>query len=72
MTSRDFAYWLMGYFEISKTEEISPDQVRMIKNHLNLVFTHEIDPSLDGGDEIKKQKMQLLHDGKDTDVVYRC
>lgn len=38
MTSRDFAYWLQGFFEISKANEITAEQTVMIKNHLNLVF----------------------------------
>jgi len=46
MTSRDFAYWLQGFFEISGTNIIDVGQVEMIKKHLNLVFIHEIDPSI--------------------------
>lgn len=50
MTSRDFCYWLQGFFEIhgEKTAELptlDQDQVRCIKAHLALVFKHEIDPS---------------------------
>ena len=44
MNTIDFCYWLQGYFEISGKKEISPEQVEIIKNHLNLVFKHEIDP----------------------------
>ena len=70
MTSRDFCYWLMGYFEISDTKNMSSDQIKMIKNHLNLVFKHEIDPSIDGNDPFKKQEMQLLHDN--SEPTLRC
>jgi len=51
MTSRDFCYWLQGFFEIedesNQPEKVSlnPKQVEMIKRHLSLVFKHEIDPS---------------------------
>ncbi len=49
MTSREFCYWLQGYFEIDKVRNkpsyLDSDQVQMIQKHLNLVFTHEIDPS---------------------------
>lgn len=46
MTSRDFAYWCQGYFEIhGKTEGLTPEQVDLIKRHLAMVFVHEIDPS---------------------------
>lgn len=47
MTSRDFCYWLQGYFEISSMQgeiKISDAQARIIQAHLNLVFKHEIDP----------------------------
>jgi len=46
MTSRDFAYWLQGFFEITGTNKIDESQAEMIKAHLNLVFIHEIDPSI--------------------------
>jgi hypothetical protein len=45
MKSRDFCYWLQGFFEISQESSLSPNQVQVVKNHLNMVFKHEIDPS---------------------------
>lgn len=63
MTSRDFAYWLQGFFEISNQKSISADQVKIIKNHLNLVFKHEIDPSIDNGDKKIQEDLQEIHDG---------
>lgn len=45
MTSRDFAYWLQGFFEISDATTMNEKQTELIKNHLNMVFIHEIDPS---------------------------
>jgi predicted ribonuclease toxin of YeeF-YezG toxin-antitoxin module len=65
MTSRDFAYWLQGLLEIGKPETLNKEQVEIIKNHLNLVFKHEIDPSLNEGktkEEVKE--LQDVHDGK--------
>lgn len=44
MNSIDFCFWLQGYFEISGNKAVSDDEVEIIKNHLNLVFKHEIDP----------------------------
>ncbi len=46
MQSRDFCYWLQGFFELTdvKTLEASEKQTQMIKNHLNMVFAHEITP----------------------------
>lgn len=60
MTSRDFAYWLQGYFEISDPKTISEKEVEMIKKHLNLVFYHEIDPSYTE-DEKKQEEMNKIH-----------
>ena len=61
MTSRDFAFFLQGYFEISNPKEIGPDETEMIKRHLNLVFKHEIDPSM--GDEKHQQVLNEIHSG---------
>jgi len=38
MTHRDFAYWLKGYFEISKSDELTKEQVQEIKTHLTATF----------------------------------
>ena len=49
MTSRDFCYWLQGFYEISglgSNEGISGEQADVIRKHLALVFKHEIDPSM--------------------------
>lgn len=45
MTSRDFAYWLQGFFEIANPKELNEKQLQLIKQHLHMVFIHEIDPS---------------------------
>lgn len=40
MTPRDFVYWLQGYFELTPGEQgLSPEQVKVIKDHLQLVMT---------------------------------
>lgn len=71
MTSRDFAYWLQGYFEISNPKEIKETEVEMIKKHLNLVFKHEIDPSM--GDEKHQEKLNKIHQKPfDKDTLVRC
>ena len=44
MNSIDFCFWLQGYFEINGESKVSDEQAEIIKNHLNLVFKHEIDP----------------------------
>lgn len=63
MTSRDFVYWLQGYFEVTKPESIPAEQVKIIQNRLNLVLRHEIDPTIDGGIEDVKEELQQIHDG---------
>lgn len=75
MTSRDFCFWLQGFFEIAeegRTPEptgpnstftpavsLNDKQVRMVRNHLALVFKHEIDPSMPD----PTGEMQAIHDG---------
>lgn len=58
MTSRDFCFWLQGFFELVMAPGnaepnltrllagLSAAQVEMIRRHLALVFKHEIDPSM--------------------------
>lgn len=66
MTARDFVYWLQGFFEVSSAHNagsvdlLDAGQVRCIKNHLALVFKHEIDPQA-GGPGLQKV-LQELHD----------
>jgi hypothetical protein len=38
MTPRDFAYWLQGFFELADRDQLSAEQVQVIKEHLALVF----------------------------------
>lgn len=73
MTSRDFAFWLQGYFEISKQTQIMPNEVEMIKKHLNLVFKHEIDPSM--GNKKHQQELNAIHNlnpNFDNNPLLRC
>jgi len=72
MKSESFVYWLQGYFEISEAKELNEKQIEIIKNHLNLVFKHEIDPSF-GGDLKYQQELQNIHDGLDRDnLLLKC
>jgi hypothetical protein len=59
MTSRDFAYWLQGFFEIAQPETATAEQVDMIKQHLAMVFVHEIDPS--HGGPAHQSKLNAIH-----------
>lgn len=70
MTSRDFCYWLQGFFEVAHSGPVPPEpaarynlsdyQVEMIRNHLAMVFKHEIDPSF--GDKKHVDDLTKLHD----------
>lgn len=71
MRSRDFAYWLQGFFELSKDNDgLTTEQVKMIQAHLNLVFVHEIDPSFGGKGE--QEKLNNIHAGKPAGSIPRC
>jgi hypothetical protein len=60
MTSRDFCYWLQGLFELTpERKTLNAIQVELIKKHLNMVFAHEIDPSM--GDEEHQTKLNEKH-----------
>lgn len=61
MNSRDFVFWIQGFFEVADPKEITPEQVDLIKKHLNLVFKHEIDPSY--GDEKHQAELNKIHNG---------
>lgn len=60
MNEREFCYWLQGFFELNAVAVITPEQTNVIRNHLNLVFTHAIDPSYSGD----PATLQAIHDGK--------
>jgi len=51
MTPRDFAYWLQGFFEVADTDDVKPEQIRMIKEHLSLVLT-KVTPTME---ELKEE-----------------
>jgi len=62
MTSRDFCYWLQGYFELmNKVHEenlaLTREQTDCIAKHLSMVFVHEIDPTFGKDNE----KLNQIH-----------
>jgi len=65
MTSRDFCYWLQGFFELraNPTHEISGPQADMIARHLALVFKHEIDPSIAKPGTPDAKVLDEIHEG---------
>lgn len=79
MKSRDFCYWLQGFFEINDAavdsiNELTHEQVEMIKNHLALVFKHEIDPAMGNADH--QEELNEIHSGKKPkppkELIMRC
>lgn len=75
MTSRDFIYWLQGFSELQGTPP-TEQQWQTIRNHLNLVFKHEIDPTMPDPTGV----LQATHDGVTAPkpprpsgaTIYRC
>lgn len=69
MSSRDFCYWLQGFFEVADPEHLTHSQLKMVKKHLSLVFKHEIDPSF--GNEEHQAALNQIHDSS-GDIRVRC
>jgi hypothetical protein len=44
MTNEQFCFWLQGFIEIGNPEALTKEQVQIIKDHLQLVFT-KVTPS---------------------------
>lgn len=84
MTSRDFVYWLQGFFEIyEELPSLTPMQVACIRKHLALVFKHEIDPSYGGpqhqeelnkihGGDLTKRPPSGTGQAPNAGITYRC
>lgn len=72
MTSREFCYWLQGFFEVESQNgrgqamTLNPKQCATVAKHLSMVFKHEIDPSYPDGDELSK-----IHN-PEGDIRPRC
>lgn len=68
MKAESFCYWLMGYFELQQgicdNEGFSAAQAKQIKNHLQLVFAHDIDPKM--GDQAIQESMNKIHNPLDV------
>lgn len=61
MTSRDFCFWIQGFFELTYSPTLNDKQLEMVKRHLALVFKHEIDPSM--GNEHHQAGLNQTHSG---------
>ena len=65
MTSRDFCFWLQGFFELGNEKYLDELQTNMVKKHLSMVFIHEIDPSM------PNPKLDAAH-ANPTAAIMRC
>lgn len=84
MTERDFCFWLQGFFELGGEAvplSLNNHQTRQIKNHLNMVFIHSIDPQAgdkaEALDEAHTQGLTPLYGmtgemNTNPDLVPRC
>lgn len=74
MKSRDFCYWLQGYFELAGEQGLTPKQTEMIKKHLSMVFIHEIDPSFPAQQQsqLNQQHGGDTSGGWGSEPVARC
>lgn len=73
MKSVEFCYWLQGLFELSNPRTLNTEQTKQIRQHLALVFKHEIDPSY--GNSSIQDELQKIHDGpgfNPSDTMFRC
>ncbi len=44
MNEKEFCYWLQGFFELTGKQEITPEQAKMIQEHLQTVFNKVTPP----------------------------
>lgn len=41
MNAEQFCYWFQGFLELTKGSQLEQDQIKVIKEHLELVFAKE-------------------------------
>lgn len=76
MKSVEFCYWLQGLFELANPAALDEKQTDLVKRHLAMVFTHEIDPSYPKEQQVKLNEQHdgpLKFGGEGTDgTIFRC
>lgn len=55
-------------FELNSASALDERQTKMIKNHLDMVFIHDIDPSYPEGDKLNKAH----YEGIEQPMLMRC
>ena len=72
MNTIDFCFWLQGHFELNPNNQLTTKQVKVIKNHLYLVFKHEIDPLRESETTAPTDELNATHNGAGNDTLVRC
>lgn len=78
MNTIDFCFFLQGFFELTDVTEINAEQTQKIKNHLSLVFRHEIDPLRESETDTPKEVLDEAHSPSNganhphNDPLLRC
>jgi len=58
MDSNEFTFWLHGFFELQETNKLTIKQVKIIKDHLDLVF-NKITPHRSENKKSKRVKIKI-------------
>lgn len=71
MKAVEFCYWLQGFFELSEASSLNWEQTGMIKQHLDMVFIHDIDKTYPQG---QQAALNAAHGGNNdpSKPVARC
>ena len=64
MDERDFYYWLRGFFELSDAKTLSEAQVRMIKEHMNLVATKVTEELQEAEQRVKQRAKSEIQENE--------
>lgn len=43
MTPEQFCYWLNGHFDLADNNKLSEEQIKVIREHLEMVFTKKVE-----------------------------
>ena len=68
MTPENFCYWLQGWFELNETidhrEGATPETLKMIQDHLALVFNKVTPNQAERNKEIRDKVIEILNESK--------
>lgn len=70
MTTEQFTYWLQGFLELSENKTINERQVKIIKDHLALVFKKETPDRTETKEHPQTDPRQLSFDFSKTEQKY--